>query len=170
MKIDLGCNGNKGKGYVGVDITPSKCVDVVHDLNKYPYPFEDNCADEILASHILEHLDDWTKAIKESHRILKPSGTLIIKVPHFSCVSAYSNIQHKHYFGCDTFNQLKYFKVKKIELRYMDTRKVEKRKWKYIPSRIISFFANLNIWFCERIWCYLVGGFGEIYVELEHQK
>ena len=93
-------------------------------------------------------------------------GVLIIKVPHCSCVCAYSHPEHKHYFGCNLFRGLDGFKVRKIELRYMDTRVAQKNRLKILPARIISYFANLNIWFCERIWCYYVGGFSEIYVEL----
>jgi ubiquinone/menaquinone biosynthesis C-methylase UbiE len=32
-------------------------VDVVHDLNAYPYPFPDNEFDFIEMSHIIEHVD-----------------------------------------------------------------------------------------------------------------
>ena len=31
-------------------------MDVVHDLNTYPYPFEENTFDHIEMSHVIEHV------------------------------------------------------------------------------------------------------------------
>ena len=59
-------------------------VDVVHDLEKFPYPFPDNHFDYIYARGSIEHLGDFLGTIKEIHRILKPNGTVYIYVPHFS--------------------------------------------------------------------------------------
>lgn len=36
--------------------------------------------------------------------------------------------------------------------------------------KILTKLANVNIHFCERIWCYWVGGFNEIYVEMRVVK
>jgi len=166
MKIELGCSCNKTSGYLGVDMEKLPGVDVVHDLETFPYPFDDNSADEILASHILEHLRNWREAIAEANRILKPKGLLIIKVPHFSCANAYSNPEHVNRFASDTFRFMKGFKHIRTELHYMDTRYCDKKSWKRIPDKVISWLANLNVWLCERIWMYWVGGFGEVYVEL----
>ncbi|MQL52258.1 methyltransferase domain-containing protein [Desulfofundulus thermobenzoicus] len=75
MKIlDLGCGPNKLPGAIGVDIRPGPVVDVVHDLNVYPWPFADNEFDLVYASHVLEHLDDVVRAVEEIHRITKPGG------------------------------------------------------------------------------------------------
>ncbi len=48
------------------------------------------------ASHLLEHLDRPFLAMKEMHRILKPGGQLIIKVPHFS--RGFTHAEHAHGF------------------------------------------------------------------------
>jgi len=53
------------------------------DLDKYPWDFENNCAEEIYCDNILEHLD-FSKSTKEIHRILKKWWIAIIKVPYFS--------------------------------------------------------------------------------------
>lgn len=86
MKIlDLGCGINKVKGAVGVDYKKFKGVDIIHDLNKIPYPFEDNSVDEIHTSHLLEHLQIHViEFFTECFRILKPNGML-----YFSCPNAY---------------------------------------------------------------------------------
>ena len=48
---------NKKDGYINVDWKASTDPDVVYDLNKLPYPFEDNTFELIEAFHVLEHLD-----------------------------------------------------------------------------------------------------------------
>lgn len=44
-------------------------------------PLEDNSFDTIFCNHVLEHVDDDIKAMKELHRILKPGGLAIMQVP-----------------------------------------------------------------------------------------
>ena len=47
-KINI-CSGKDIKqNYVNLDSVKIPGVDVVHDLNKYPYPFEDNQFNEIV--------------------------------------------------------------------------------------------------------------------------
>ena len=59
MKIlHIGCGKNKRTGAVGVDVLPLDGVDLVHDLNRTPYPFNNNEFDLVVAEHVLEHLDD----------------------------------------------------------------------------------------------------------------
>jgi len=57
LLIDLGCGGNKmGDNWVGVDRRPLKGVDIVHDLEVFPYPFKENSALSIACSHVVEHI------------------------------------------------------------------------------------------------------------------
>ena len=44
-------------------------------------PFDDNSFDAVYCSHVLEHVPDDAKALKEFHRILKPSGWALPVVP-----------------------------------------------------------------------------------------
>jgi len=103
-RLNLGSGGEPLSGFLNVDISPnSPNVDIVHDLDKTPWPFEDNSADEIVMSHCLEHLKDQNLAMKEIHRILKPGGVTIITVPHFTWQYAYADPTHKHFFAYPTF-------------------------------------------------------------------
>jgi len=43
--------------------------------------FWDNQFDLVICSHVLEHIPDDRKAMKELHRILRPDGFLIVMVP-----------------------------------------------------------------------------------------
>lgn len=104
--LHLGCGSKKRIGSIGVDINKNSQADVIHDLNKFPYPFNSNQFSLIIAEHILEHLDDLTKVLEEIHRIAKPSAKLVIKGPHFTSVDAFTDSTHKHFLTSRTFDYL----------------------------------------------------------------
>jgi predicted SAM-dependent methyltransferase len=77
MKIlDLGCGKNKFKSsntsdiVIGMDKYSLEGVDVVHDLEKTPYPFNDNEFDEIRAHHVLEHIQNFFGLMEECPEFL----------------------------------------------------------------------------------------------------
>ena len=49
------------------------------DVTKLPY--EDESFDVVICNHVLEHIEDDSKAIAEIYRILKPPGWAILQVP-----------------------------------------------------------------------------------------
>ena len=63
--LDLGCGNKKRAGAIGLDINPRSMADVVHDLNKLPYPFEDSGFDEIYLDNVLEHLENVVATVEE---------------------------------------------------------------------------------------------------------
>lgn len=73
LKLDLACGNNKIEGYTGVDVAALESVDVVHDLNEYPWPFEENSVDEVHCAHYIEHIKhdnvalDLRKIVNESN-------------------------------------------------------------------------------------------------------
>jgi SAM-dependent methyltransferase len=54
---------------------------VDHHVDLQNLPFKDATYDFIFASHILEHVPDDKRAIREIRRILKPGGLAILPVP-----------------------------------------------------------------------------------------
>jgi ubiquinone/menaquinone biosynthesis C-methylase UbiE len=44
-------------------------------------PFDDNSYDIIFCNHVLEHIPDDTKAMKELFRVLKPGGMGVFQIP-----------------------------------------------------------------------------------------
>lgn len=103
-KLNLGCGPDIKAGFVNHDGLGLPGVDVVHDLNQFPYPFVDNEFDEIYASHVLEHVDDLVRVMGELRRILKPDGRLVVRVPHFSCGVSYRDPTHRRLFSYHTFD------------------------------------------------------------------
>lgn len=96
-KINLGCGSEPTKLWINVDQSKLDGVDVVQDLSEFPWPFEDNSADEIKAIDVLEHIDtDQTiKFIEECHRILQPDGKLFLTMPHWQSKNLWIDPTHK---------------------------------------------------------------------------
>lgn len=119
--LDLGCGNKKRVGSIGVDINPDTDADIVHDLNQFPYPFDSSMFDEIYADNVIEHLDNVLKVMEELHRISKPGGILIIKVPYFRSRFAYIDPTHKHFFTTESFT-------------YFDPEHIHHSLYNYSPS------------------------------------
>lgn len=64
--------------YFSADLS-SPLAQIKMDITNIPY--EDNCFDVILCSHVLEHIPDDHQAMKELLRVLKTSGWAILQVP-----------------------------------------------------------------------------------------
>ena len=176
-KLNLGCGQFRKEGYINLDVSPLSKADVICDLEKFPYPFDDNTFDFIEAAHLLEHLSDPCRVMSEINRILKPGGTIHIRVPHFS--RGFTHPEHKR--GFDVTFPLYFNKNfvggytgthlinKKTELHWFAQKHLMKsilKSWLYymlsIIGGILDIFANLSPIFCSRVWCFWVGGFYEI--------
>ncbi len=104
--LHLGCGHSKLLGTIGVDILPHGEVDVVHNLDQYPWPFEPHSVDVVFAHSVIEHIDNIVALFEELARILKPGGRVIITVPHFRSTDSFTDPTHKHFF---TSQSLDYF-------------------------------------------------------------
>lgn len=103
MMVNLGAGSDIRNDYVNHDLTLLPGIDVAHDLNIYPWPWEDNSVDEIVAKDLIEHLDDFMAAMEEIYRILKPEGLARIKVPYWNSVSCHTDPTHRRGFHELTF-------------------------------------------------------------------
>ena len=187
--INIGCGQTRIPGSIGVDrVLIPGYVDVVHDLNRIPYPLADDFADEIHFYHVLEHLDDPVQKLEELHRILKPGGVLHMRVPHFSSNGAFTDITHKRPFGFhsfDVFEEGAYhsyyskvrFRIGKKEIKYFGLYPNNGVYEQYIHPNscpliarpfvlLINKLIALSPTLFERLWCYWVGGACEIVIEM----
>jgi SAM-dependent methyltransferase len=188
--INLGCGKARIPGSVGVDrVGIENYVDVVHDLDLVPYPFESNSVDEVHFYHVLEHLHEPIRKLEEIFRILKPGGILHMRVPHFSSMGAFTDLTHFRPFGYFSFDCLEKnhyhhfyttvdFKILKKEIKYFGLYPNRGIYEKYIHHnqcfwlakpfvRIINFLIKLSPTFFERVWCYWVGGATELVIVLK---
>lgn len=102
QRLNLGCGRDIILGWVNLDSKALPGVDVVHDLEFLPLPFATESFDEILCQDVLEHLD-YVPVLEEIHRILRPGGTLTVRVPHFTSKNAYTDPTHRKFFAARTF-------------------------------------------------------------------
>ena len=101
VKLDIACGQNKQEGFIGIDIAGN--ADIIHDLNVYPWPFEDNSVDECFCSHYVEHVDDLMKFFNECYRIMKPEAQMMIISPYYSSVRAMQDPTHKNFISEASF-------------------------------------------------------------------
>src|SRR5689334_5980472 len=83
LRLNLGSGQNPRQGFVNVDKFGSP--DVRHDLEKFPWPWPDNSACEIVMNHVLEHLGQQTDVflaiVKELYRVCMNGAILRVNVP-----------------------------------------------------------------------------------------
>tara|TARA_R110000868_G_scaffold408293_7_gene691059 strand:+ start:7709 stop:8254 length:546 start_codon:yes stop_codon:yes gene_type:complete len=103
MKLNLGCGSDIRKEWINLDIAKLDGVDIVHDINNLPLPFEGEHFDHILAQDILEHLE-YISLLKDLYRILKPNGTIEIRVPHFTSRYNFNDPTHRKMFSSKTLD------------------------------------------------------------------
>lgn len=88
--LDIGCGDAESKypNAVGMDKQDLPGVDVVHDWNVFPWPFEDGSVLTIIASHVVEHVNPadggFIRWMDEAWRVLRPNGQIAIVTPYGS--------------------------------------------------------------------------------------
>ena len=108
-------------------------------------PFEDNSYDTILCNHVLEHIPDDSKAMKELFRVLKPGGYGIFQIPQdlnrettfedntitdkTERAKIFGQYDHVRVYGRDYFDKLRSIGFKVEEVDYtasLSTEEIEK--------------------------------------------
>jgi len=169
-KLNVGCGKDIKEGYINMDFLRLPGVNVVHNLNKFPWPFKNNEFDEIYASHILEHLDDLTKAMAEIRRVCKNKARIIVRVPHFSCGVSYRDPTHKRlfsYFTFDYFTEKCFYKLPRFKIK---SRKLNFTREAFVfLNRFLNPIININPEIYERLFCWILPC-AEVIAELEVVK
>lgn len=160
-KLNVGCGNDIREGYVNLDFYKFKGVDVVHDIEKTPFPFPANSFSRVLMSHVLEHVEDPVETMEEIWRICKKDAVVEIGVPYFSGLNAVKDPTHKKFFAAATFD---FFEKTKIGERnyFVESRKIDfeilERKIIYSKNAVLRIFnpvLNLNHKFYERFFAYV---------------
>lgn len=132
----------KNLDYTTTDLN-SPLADVKADICNLP--FENESFDFILCNHVLEHIPDDTKAMKEIYRILRKGGTAILQIPQdlnraetFEDASItdpkeraaiFGQYDHVRVYGRDYFNKLRDigFKVEEVDYtRQLSSEEIDK--------------------------------------------
>ena len=102
--LELGCGNRKTPGAFGVDINPRSQADLVHDLDQFPYPFDDSEFDHVICRDVLEHVNDFILTVEEIWRISKPGAFVDVSGPFMSSVNYFSDPTHRRAFTSRSFN------------------------------------------------------------------
>ena len=173
--FDLGCGAHKTEGAFGVDGVGLPGVDLVHDLTARPYPLPDDCADEVVLHHVIEHFADPLPLMEEVWRMTRPGGRVSIRTPHYSGPYAWIDPTHRraftsqsfHYFGENGYSYYTHarFQVAGVRLKYF----MEQEQWPRAQrawGRVMQWVLDRHPTFGERFLCYLIGGIEELQVTL----
>jgi len=105
-KLHLGCGRSVLEGWINLDCVKLDGVDVVADLDKCEtskLPFEDDYFEEILASHLIEHIENPMPLMQELHRIAKNNACAIFRLPYGSSDAAFEDPTHVRQYFINSF-------------------------------------------------------------------
>ena len=121
----------KNINYTTFDLN-SPLADIKGDICNLP--FKTNSFDFILCNHVLEHINDDKKAMKELYRVLNKNGTAILQVPinqkssktfedssivdKKERIEKFGQYDHIRLYGLDYFKKLESFGFKVDPLKY----------------------------------------------------
>ena len=122
LKVDIGGGLYPRKGYLTID---QEGADITCDLND-GIPLPDNSVGVINASHVLEHLRDPIKSMREIHRVLAHGGWAMIEVPSTDGRGAWQDPTHVSYWNEHSFwyytNKDKAYFIRNKDIRFQSYR------------------------------------------------
>lgn len=104
MKLNLGCGLKLREGWVNVDTANLPGVDIHHNLDVAPWPWDDKSVSEILAEHVFEHVFNPLTFMNEAWRVLEPGGLLCIVSPWYQHASAFTDPTHRRFCTNETWD------------------------------------------------------------------
>lgn len=154
MKLHLGCANKHINGFVNVDTRELEGVDIIDNIITLE-KFQENTADLIYASHVLEHTGrlEYMTVLKRWYDILKKGGILRIAVPDIEAVvNHYNKFQdlkvlrgflwggqtypeNYHYIGFD-------FKTLKEDLETIGFKDIKRYDWQDTEHSHIDDFSQ----------------------------
>lgn len=162
MKLNLWCGTDILPGYVNIDHVSLPGVDIVHDLENFPYPFEDNQFAEVKCFMVMEHIHNLTGMLGELIRICKPWAKIYINVPYFSSTNLRWDPTHVRWFNLNTFGWFHFNSLKNKSSLVVEKSKIHffSNKWGFMKSAphsiIIDWMINIFPRIYERFFAYIL--------------
>jgi len=103
-------------------------IEVVHDLNKMPWPWKDEQFEYVAAKSVFEHLDkDLVEVVDECWRILEVGGVLKVKLPNAEdWIGCWHDPTHRRPYT------LRFIEVFDVSSKNTGCNFYTKRKWKVL--------------------------------------
>jgi len=161
--LDVGCGVKKHPESIGVDRSPDSDADVLCDLDRFPYPFQDGCFDEVRAVHVIEHVADVIRTMEEFHRLLRAGGSVFIATPHYTDFSSFCDPTHRwhlnsfsfRYFGED-HGGFGYYTRRRFRERSVRVKLLSLWRWLGFELLVNAFPRFRRFW--EHYLCFVVRG------------
>lgn len=101
--LDIGLTETKQPNFIRMG--KEKTSDVVHDLERFPWPLESDSCLIVLAAHVIEHTKPWMviQWMDELWRVTKKNGQVAISTPY-----AGSPAWHQDPTHCAGFTELSF--------------------------------------------------------------
>lgn len=103
--LDLGLTETKQPNFVRMATRKADGVDIVHDLEAFPWPLENDACLIVLAAHIVEHIKPWLIVpwMDELWRVTAPGGQVAISTPYPTSPLWYQDPAHIGHFNETSF-------------------------------------------------------------------
>lgn len=107
--VDIGCGGAKqGKDWFGIDYRKMPGVDLVQDLEIFPWKVPSESFNTAVCSHVIEHINPshgiFISFMNEAWRILKPEGEMVIGVPYATSTGMFRDPTHCNFVNEETWS------------------------------------------------------------------
>ena len=107
--VDIGCGANKqGKDWFGIDYRKLPGVDLVQDLEKFPWKVPSESFHTAVANHVIEHINPshgiFISFMNEAWRILKENGEFILGAPYATSVGMFRDPTHVNFINEETWS------------------------------------------------------------------
>lgn len=106
VRLNVGCGRNVLGGWINLDSQELPGVDIIADLERCadaPLPLEDDSVDEILLSHVIEHIRSPLPMMEELYRVARPGAKAIIRVPYGASDDCWEDQTHVRGYFLQSF-------------------------------------------------------------------
>lgn len=169
LRLNVGCGHGRVEGFVNCDLYPGPNVDEAFDCQE-KWPFPDDAAQDVVASHVLEHLSDPRAFFRECWRVLIPNGSLAIRVPYGGHRAAWWDLEHKRPWYAESFAFVQpgyaqaignpehdgwsaYFSVEYVDFR-LSPQLARFLRYRWQRKLLVQWINAVPDW-CEELFIYL---------------
>ncbi len=128
-RLMLAAGKTRREGYVHHDRVALDGIEVIHDLNVFPWPWADDSWDYIEFSDCIEHMKgDLVQVMDELHRILRPHGYVYIHTAQVGSWQLFTDPPHVRGFTLESFDSFD------PERQWGEAYPYTDRKWKLVNA------------------------------------
>ncbi len=118
---------------------------------------KDNEFDKVVCNHILEHVTDLDRTLKELKRISKAGALIRIAGPHFSCGVSYRDPTHRRLFSYFTFDYYTKDCFYAPVIFNIKSRRLNFTRYAFTPlNYVFNPIINLSPLIYERFFCWIL--------------